>query len=124
MRWSRALNPLTVFAGVLAVALIAGAYSKPASPVHISGRIGEYATVEGVVSEVHEARSGRVTFVDLGGRYPDNTFAAVIWEDNAGQFPDITSYEGRAVRIKGILREYDGRAEIILRSPDQIQKMP
>ena len=32
--------------------------------------VGQTVTVEGVVSEVHTAASGRATFIDIGGRYP------------------------------------------------------
>jgi hypothetical protein len=35
--------------------------------------LGQVVTVEGVVSDVHHAASGRATFIDIGGRYPNNS---------------------------------------------------
>ncbi len=111
---------------VLGVALFAAA-AAPAqtqtptvAPADAKGHVGQTVTVEGAVSDVYIARSG-VTFIDIGARYPDNAFAAVIFADDAGKFPNVKSLDGKTVDITGPVRLYRGKAEIILKSADQMQ---
>ena len=57
--------------------------------------VGQTVTVEGVVSEVHTAASGRATFIDIGGRYPNNTFTAVIFSRDVTKFSKWTPLTAR-----------------------------
>ena len=43
---------------------------------------------QGHCNDVHTTRSG-ITFIDMGGRYPRNSFTAVIFAENAGNFPSL-----------------------------------
>ena len=61
-------------------------------------------TVEGVVSDVHHAASGRATFIDIGGRYPNNPFTAVIFSDDASKFPDVDTLNGKTVDVTGMIK--------------------
>jgi DNA/RNA endonuclease YhcR with UshA esterase domain len=83
--------------------------------------VGETVTIEGTVSEVHHAASGRATFIDMGGRYPNNTFAAVIFKDDADKFPNIDTATGKVVDITGRVKKYKENCEIILNDPGQIK---
>jgi DNA/RNA endonuclease YhcR with UshA esterase domain len=108
--------------GLGAVALAGVAVAALSQPsVSVNGKVGENATVEGVVDEVHVARGSGATFLDMGGAYPSNTFTAVIWSEDAGKFPGITALEGQKVTISGPLQLYRGKEEIILRSADQLK---
>lgn len=82
--------------------------------------IGQTAVVQASVSAVRTSRSG-VTFIDMDGLYPDNRFAAVIFVDDIGKFPDVKALEGKTVAISGPLQLYQGRPEIVLRSAAQIK---
>ena len=101
--------------GVLAAAAI----SKPS--VKIDGNIGEAATVEGVVDEVHVARNSGTIFLDMGGEYPNNTFTAVIWPEDASRFPNVSALSGQTVKVTGMLQLYRGKQEIILREASQLR---
>lgn len=106
---------------VLVLALTATpALAGPISPSTASARIGQQATVEGVVSEVFTSRRGD-TFIDLGGRYPNEQFTGIVFRSNRGAFDDLSGLEGKTVDIAGTITAYRGRAEIILRSPDQLK---
>ena len=72
------------------------------------------------MAEVYTSRSG-VTFLDMGGRYPDNPFAAVISPEDTGKFPDVGSLSGKVVDVTGSVRLYKGKPEIILRAADQLK---
>ena len=62
-----------------------------------------------------------MTLPDMGGRYPNNHFAAVIFPEDAIKFPDLGSLSGKMVEVTGSVRLYHGKPEIILRRRDQIK---
>jgi DNA/RNA endonuclease YhcR with UshA esterase domain len=118
----RGVVPAVAGAFVALLVMSAAAALSTSDPsVRISGKVGGPATVEGVVSQVHVATKSGVTFIDMGGRYPDNAFSAVIWPEDAGKFSNIGAFYGRAVKITGDLRLYHGKPEIMLKSPSQMQ---
>lgn len=107
---------------VLGLALtVTPAFAETITPSDTSKYVGKSVVVEGTVSEVHHAASGKVTFIDMGGQYPDNTFAGVIFSDDAGKFPDVDSLEGKTVDVTGTIKLYQGRTEIILNNAAQIK---
>jgi hypothetical protein len=62
-----------------------------------------------------------VTFIDLGGRYPNNAFTAVIFSQDAGKFPDVGSLRDKPVEITGRVRLYMRKPEIFLRAASQLK---
>ena len=111
-----------VFAFVLRLMLTAAsAHAETIAPNDAPNHVGQNVTVEGTVSEVDHASSGNMTFIDMGGHYPNNTFAAIIFKDDAGKFPDVDTLNGKTIDVTGLIRLYQGRAEIILSDPAQIK---
>jgi DNA/RNA endonuclease YhcR with UshA esterase domain len=108
-----------VFVGIAIVSTSAKA--ETIVPSNTQKYVGKSVTVEGNVSEVHHAASGKVTFIDMGGRYPNNTFAGVIFSDDAAKFPDVDSLDGKTVDITGTIKLYQGRPEIILNDLSQLK---
>lgn len=90
------------------------------APTDAVARIGQTVTVEGKVSDVHTGRSG-ATFLDIDGRYPDNAFTAVIFVDDLAKFPGVKALGGKTVDINGPVQLYQGRAEIIVKSAEQLK---
>jgi DNA/RNA endonuclease YhcR with UshA esterase domain len=83
--------------------------------------VGETVTVEGTVSAVHtDSRSG-VTFIDMGGRFPDQTFTGVIFKGDASKFPNLESLTGKVVDMTGPVHAFKGKPETILNDPAQIK---
>jgi|SRR5579859_2640352 len=116
-------------AGVRLAALLNGAFvqaiisTKPAgglAPEAASSHVGETATIKGVIATVYRSRSG-VTFLNMGGRYPDNIFTAVIFPEDETKFPNIRALNGKMVEINGFVRLYRGKPEIILRTANQLR---
>ena len=90
------------------------------------GHIGETATIEGpVIAAVYaDTSNGEPTFLNIGLDYPDpDRFTVVIWGVDRGSFPDApeSMYEGKTIRVTGVVSEYDGRAQIEVTSPDAIE---
>src|SRR5579863_6686297 len=92
----------------------------PIALADAKGHVGQTVTIEGPVGNVFTARTG-MTFIDIGGRYPDNMFAAVIFADDSGKFPDIKTLDGKVVDVTGAVSLYRGKPEIILKSADQVK---
>jgi RecJ-like exonuclease len=121
--WQEVVVKLTVAAlgAVLGLALIASpALAETIAPADAGAHVGQIVTVEGAVSEVFTARS-HTTFIDMGGRYPNNTFYAVIFSGDARAFPNVQALSGKTVDITGQIRLYKGKPEIILKSADQVK---
>jgi DNA/RNA endonuclease YhcR with UshA esterase domain len=100
--------------------LTAPAFADAIQPTDASAHVGQTVTVEGTVSNVHTARSG-VTFIDMGGRYPNNSFTAVIFAKDASKFPGAGSLNGKTVDITGPVRLYKGKPEIIVKDAAQLK---
>jgi DNA/RNA endonuclease YhcR with UshA esterase domain len=97
------------------------AFAETIMPSDASSHVGEHVTVEGIVTEVHHAASGRAAFLNMGGRYPNNVFTAVIFADDAPKFPGIDLLQGKTVDITGTITLYKKRPEIILNDAQQIK---
>jgi len=81
--------------------------------------IGEICIVEGKVDHVYISKKGNI-FLDFCKNYKTCPFSGVIFKKDAAKFdPEI--YEGREVRIKGLIKTYQGRPEIIINDPKQIE---
>ncbi|MBU6231212.1 MAG: hypothetical protein KGI45_02525 [Patescibacteria group bacterium] len=89
-------------------------YDFTEAPDHI----GEKAAVSGVVLKAFTSQSG-VTFLDFC-KTSKCPFSAVIFKDNAAAFGDMQSYV-RPVTLTGVIRSYEGSAEMILDDPGQIE---
>jgi DNA/RNA endonuclease YhcR with UshA esterase domain len=85
--------------------------------------IGELAIVSGPVINVYTASSGTV-FLDFGAQYPDNPFTAVIFDSSASKFKNLDSLQNQNVEVKGKIKDYKGKPEIVLTEPDQIKIVP
>lgn len=90
-------------------------------PEEAASHLGQTVTVEGVVSEVHTARSGSATFIDMGGSYPNNAFTGVIFASDMWTVGDVSGLAGKTADINGEVRLYHGKPEIVISSPRQIK---
>jgi DNA/RNA endonuclease YhcR with UshA esterase domain len=107
-----------VFTFVLAAAPARAETIKPSEAVQ---HVGQSVTVEGVVAEVRHAASGKATFIDIGGRYPDNPFAVVIFADDAGKFPKVDDLAGKTIDVTGTIKLYRKKPEMILNDAAQLK---
>lgn len=114
------MRTLTLACGPAIVAIPAWAETQTITPADAKTHIGQTVTVEGAVGNISTGRSGTI-FIDVGGRYPDNSFAAVIFAADKSKFPDLTALAGKTVDITGAVSLYRGKPEIILKSADQVK---
>ncbi|MBU7046418.1 MAG: thermonuclease family protein [Theionarchaea archaeon] len=79
----------------------------------------QYVIVEGTIVKTYN--SGNVCFLNFDTNY--QCFTAVIFASDFPGFPFIPEvfYLGKTVYIIGIIKEYNGSPEIIVKTPDQIK---
>ena len=87
---------------------------------HAARHVHEYATVEGQIVLTH--RTEKACFLNF---HPDwqHSFTAVIFARSFDAFPPQPQehYRGKTVRVTGLIRDYEGKPEIVLDTPDQIE---
>lgn len=115
----RLMNAFVV-AATLALVGATPAFAGAVPPADAGRHVGEVVTVEGVVAGIHAAPNGMIE-IDLGGRYPDNSFLAVIFPGNTPRFGPLRGYVGSRVQISGAVQLYHGKPEITLTNEGQIQ---
>jgi micrococcal nuclease len=91
-------------------------------PENAINHIGKKKTVRFFIEKSHD--SGKAVFFNSKNNYtdPDN-FTVVIFKEDKDKFPDEPAdfYWGKTVDVTGIIKEYKGRAEIILKDNSQIK---
>jgi DNA/RNA endonuclease YhcR with UshA esterase domain len=100
---------------------VASAHAETISACDAAKYVDKLVTVEGTVSGVNHAASGKMIFVDMCGRYPNNALGVPILSDDAAKFPDIDSLGGKIIDVTGVIKLYQGRPEIILSDPAQLK---
>ena len=115
------MKTITVVAALLLTASIGHAQSLTASQA--KAHEGETATVCGAVASERTATSsrGEPTFINLDSTYPNQVFTILIWGDdrkNVGELPHVGSH----VCVKGLIADYHGVPEIVVRSSGQLSK--
>ncbi len=98
----------------------AGDEGKVVSAQDAFKHIGEAASVRGRVKDVHRGRN--IIFINFGSR--PQGFTAVIFKSSFNAFASAglnpMSLRGKAVTVKGVVRKYGKRAEIIVKLPTQL----
>jgi hypothetical protein len=86
--------------------------------------VGETATVCGKVVSARFAKDskGQPTFLNLDEPYPNHIFTIVIWGSDKEKFGDILAkYSVKNVCVTGKITSYQGKPEIAVSDPGQIE---
>jgi len=84
--------------------------------------ISETRCVSGKVLRVKEGNRG-VTFLDFCEDYLVCPFTVVVFPSDLKHVGDVRQLQGKMVEIHGPVKEYDGRAEIVLERARQLTGM-
>ncbi len=88
--------------------------------------VGQTKTVCGNVvrTTFAENTTGQPTYLDLGRAYPDpSRLSIVIWGNQRANFPTPpeTMYRNKTICVNGVIKTYQGVAQIEVRTPAQIE---
>ena len=128
MSMGKSIKSLTYFILLIFAFLVCASTSiaqqEYVNPIDTHKYIGMEKTVCGTVaSATYAVRSkGRPSFLNLDQPYPKQIFTVVIWGSDRNKFknPPETFFKGKRICVTGIIEDYRGKPEIIVRSPDQI----
>ena len=81
--------------------------------------VGETKCVSGRVLHVKQGNGG-AHFFDFCEDYRMCPFTVVVFASNLKHVGDVRQLEGKNVEIHGPIKEYDGRAEIVLERASQL----
>jgi len=83
---------------------------------------GQNVIVEGNIADTYRSKTNTV-FLNFSQPYPQQCFTAVIFSSDLNRFQESPEkyYNNKTVRIFGKVQQYQGKPEIILESPDQIE---
>jgi len=110
---------------MLALLLAALSLADPAKivpkiePAEAAKHVGELVIVEGKVEQI-VLTVNLTTHINFGGLYPNHMFTATIFKARQSFFKSVKAYEGRVIQVRGVVRLYRGKPEIVLEEPDQI----
>jgi micrococcal nuclease len=94
-------------------------------PEDALNHIGEYKTVRFFVKKSYD--SGKAVFLNSKNNFEDHdNFTAVLFSADRNEFPPQPAYLylGKTIDVSGRIKEYEGRAEIILKDMSQIKINP
>ena len=81
--------------------------------------IGKNAVVSGYIADVY--KNEKVAYLNFDGKFPKNTFSGVIFKDDFSKFGDVNRFRNKNVEISGVISEYKGKPQIILKSTSQVK---
>lgn len=100
---------------------VSSAQAADCIPIHETGRhIGEVKCVTGKVIRVKVGIKG-VHFLDFCEDQMACPFTVVVFENDLKDVGDVRRLAGRTIQIRGTVKVYDGRPEIILSRISQIE---
>lgn len=83
---------------------------------------GQELIVEGKIASTYRSKTNTV-FLNFEKAYPNQCFTSVIFSSDQYKFVEYPEkyYADNIVRVKGEIKEYRGKPEIILKDPSQIE---
>jgi len=88
----------------------------------VGNHIGDSVTVCAKVYGTKLLDKSQTTFINLGAAYPNSPLTLVIFSKDRPNFKEAPEvmYADKNICVTGLLKEYKGRAEIIIASPGDI----
>ncbi|HKS82361.1 MAG TPA: hypothetical protein VJR23_12730 [Candidatus Acidoferrales bacterium] len=121
MRTLNIVGPIVLILVALAPAM---AQSGHITAAEAKNHVGEKATVCGKVVSARFAKEskGQPTFLNLDQPYPNHIFTIVVWGSDREKFGAIeVKYSVKEVCVTGKISNFQGKPEIAVDDPNQIQ---
>jgi len=105
---------------LLGIFLSGTVYSQDTiTPKDANKYIGKNVVIIGSIDQI--THTTKAIYLNMGGIYPKNTFAAVIFSKNFDSFKDIDTFLQKEFYISGTIKEFNDKPEIIIESPSQLK---
>ncbi|OWY22767.1 hypothetical protein C7N43_02430 [Sphingobacteriales bacterium UPWRP_1] len=88
-------------------------------------KVGEYCTVSGKVVSVFQSNKSdtKPVYLNIEKPYPNQVFEVVIFAKDVQNFSKHPRelYEGKKVKVSGVIELYNNRPQIIVKDPKYIE---
>ena len=101
------------------LSLFAVAAPLTITPAEASKHVGQEVIVQGTIDQIVNTVN-LTTHINFGGRYPNHVFTATILKAKQPLFTRVKDYEGKVAQVRGVVRLYRGKPEIMLNEPSQL----
>jgi DNA/RNA endonuclease YhcR with UshA esterase domain len=81
--------------------------------------IAQQDTVVGKIFQVKT--TDKVIILDIGDKFPNNPFTAVIFAKDMKAVGDVSKYEGKTIEVIGVIKKYNGKPQIVVSDANQIK---
>jgi hypothetical protein len=81
--------------------------------------IGKNAVITGYIADVF--KNEKVAYLNFDAKFPKNSCAAVIFKGDFSKFGDLNRFKNKNIQVDGIISEYNGKPQIILKSTSQVK---
>jgi hypothetical protein len=102
-----------------------GRIADPTDSAAMKALIGERVTVRGVIMVTEMSKSQSVRRLGFGTSGERDSFKLIIFQDDSTKFSQngdpLEWFKGKRVEAKGVVEDYRGSPQIVLRSQDQIR---
>ena len=85
--------------------------------------IGRTGCVSGKVEHVAHSQTGN-TYLDFCADYRNCSFSAAVLHRASSKVGDLEELEGRTIELRGAVRDYKGKPEILITDRSQITVLP
>jgi len=89
----------------------------------VANHIGDRVTVCSKVYGTKLLDKSQTTFINLGAAYPNSPLTLVIFSKDRPNFKEAPEvmYANKTICVTRLVKEYEGKAEIIVTSPEEIK---
>lgn len=91
--------------------------------IRVDSAANHYGEKVTICSKVYGTKAlEKVTFINLGAAYPNSLLTIVIFSKDRSNFKEAPEvmYEDKNICVTGVVKEYNGKPEIIVTSPNEI----
>lgn len=109
-----------ILVGIITICFIKMSYSQDTiSPADALDHIGRKVDIRGTIDQLKKTE--KVIYLNMDGKYPDNSFTAVILAKDFGNFTNLDSLLGKEVIVSGVVKLFKEKPEIVLEKQEQLK---
>ncbi|GMV77229.1 MAG: hypothetical protein AMXMBFR79_03640 [Chitinophagaceae bacterium] len=111
-----------IFLLAVCTVIISVSYAQKLTPDEAAKRIGDTVTVCGKIYGGKFFDKNKLTLLNMGAAYPKSPLTIVIYGENRDKFKNAPEvfYSNKNVCIKGLVQEFKGKPQIIIKKENEI----
>lgn len=90
----------------------------------IDNNLGQHVMIcQKVVDTFRGTGENKISYLNFGAKFPNNTFSVVIFPKDLPKFPfdPVVEYKDRNICVQGMISFYKEKPQIVVKNPEQIE---